>query len=849
MSNLRRFLAVVLAVIMVVSMATTTAASRFVDIPDEISLGLDAEFLEEAIRVLTDLGVIAGFRDVDTGEETFRPGDTVNRAQMAMFMARLHSGSPEWFTTAPTADDLANNFFVDIFVDPDYPELGFPWALTAINYAVERGIVTGVGSNRFDPAAPVTLAQAATMAVRTLGYLAPSTLEGLAFADRDLNLLRNGLEYVGHGDALTRDQVVVLLYNVLLDNIVTFENVWDPATGVFRRTPIDTPVLQRFGITRIEGYVLSVDDRSEMDPATTVDRRHHSRGGYDANLQVVDLNEQIHYLTRGRTVVSIAGFSREELKRSRGTVEVTADIGTILRNPDDRTYNMILGFVVPTRANVGHNISNQQQNTGNFADRYLFLNAADVPGLITDAADLNNILGLKIEMYVETRVFDALRSSTGTFAQDRAMHYTGANRAVPSARVLGVISNVTDTVSVSTTLEHNNAQSNSRITSGSLTAAIFVDGEEFGRLTPGIVPSGSDGRIPGTITIETGPPTTTTDPAAVAAHAQARGNYALIAQISANTHAHNIADAARNLFLANNQAPAANVGTVFVNNLIGNNTIGTVNHTLRDAVRTAIGSGSTYVLPDYLQAAIIAYFADPFNIGISYHNLPESGGSPDRATARANLPAYLRRAEAEFVLADTITKAKAALATIETWFAPTGPVITEYVNRLAVAAEPGSTEDAIARQAAWKVLNQAGAISYAAGLLEIYTDMIEAAITAAENVFDNANYRVANSIPNLPGAQQRTIAHAIEFARQSGLAGNTFRNLVILEWLEGGSHIAGKTNAMFDTTDDAALVGIRVEAARSGIDNGGSDAADANRYASFLRFTGNSSIVWLAIPR
>lgn len=188
MRNLKKFLALVLAMIMVVSAGAAVSAS-FGDIEDNQ--------YADAINKLAGYGIVNG-----TDEGVFSPDDGVERFQMAIMMARaLKPNETNW------NDGMA------IFDDVD------EW-YGAIAYAYINNIVNGVCEDPmlFAPHDPITYAQALTMAVRALGYTVangnPWWLPAYTKAT-ELGLTANMASSIKADDALTRAECAQIIANMI----------------------------------------------------------------------------------------------------------------------------------------------------------------------------------------------------------------------------------------------------------------------------------------------------------------------------------------------------------------------------------------------------------------------------------------------------------------------------------------------------------------------------------------------------------------------------------------------------------------------------------------------------------
>lgn len=145
MRNLKKFLALVLAMVMVAG-ATAMVSADFTDVAADNSYAA-------AINDLAVKGIVAG-----TSATTFNPDADVQRYQMALFIARATTGEVgEEANTGLWANGIVP--FVDV---TEYKG--------AIQHAFLNGIIKGRTDTTFDPAGNIAYVDALTMAVRALGY-------------------------------------------------------------------------------------------------------------------------------------------------------------------------------------------------------------------------------------------------------------------------------------------------------------------------------------------------------------------------------------------------------------------------------------------------------------------------------------------------------------------------------------------------------------------------------------------------------------------------------------------------------------------------------------------------------
>ena len=205
MKNFKKVLALVLAVVMLLSFATVASAvtSDYYKDADDINY-------TEAVDVLGAIGVLNGFPD-----DTFRPEATITRAQAAKIIAMFDNKSSSingLYTSANPFSDCVGH-----------------WAESYIAYGAKTGIIAGVGGDKFAPEANVTGVQFLKMVLVVLGYDAKA--EGLEGKNWDVNTLALA-KRVGLIDSLTvkfdfsadltREQAAVIMLDALRADVVEY---------------------------------------------------------------------------------------------------------------------------------------------------------------------------------------------------------------------------------------------------------------------------------------------------------------------------------------------------------------------------------------------------------------------------------------------------------------------------------------------------------------------------------------------------------------------------------------------------------------------------------------------------
>ena len=203
---MKKFLSLVLALVMTMSLVTISAGAK--DFSDADAINYD-----EAVEVLTAIGVVDGYTD-----DSFKPGNALNRGQAAKIVCNLILGST-------TAADLSadTQLFSDVPVDHTFAAY--------IAFCVEEGIVSGYADGSFKPAAPLTHYAFLKMLLGALGY--DSETEGYIGDNWSINVakralaigLTNGLKGDFNGfDTVTREVACLYALNTLKATMVEYES-------------------------------------------------------------------------------------------------------------------------------------------------------------------------------------------------------------------------------------------------------------------------------------------------------------------------------------------------------------------------------------------------------------------------------------------------------------------------------------------------------------------------------------------------------------------------------------------------------------------------------------------------
>ena len=212
MKNLKKVLALVLAVVMIMSVVTVASAKTYKD--------ADAEAFKnyaDAIDALSSLKILDGFED-----ETFKADGTLTRAQAAKIVAIVHNAATNGRIQSDIAALYSNaqNPFVDCNTS---------WALPYINYCRITGLADGMTATTYAPKREVTGVQFLKLMLTTLNF--NTAKEGYTGTGWDINVLNRANEIgltAGLEDGwkaiapIKRGEAAQILYNALTSYLVEY---------------------------------------------------------------------------------------------------------------------------------------------------------------------------------------------------------------------------------------------------------------------------------------------------------------------------------------------------------------------------------------------------------------------------------------------------------------------------------------------------------------------------------------------------------------------------------------------------------------------------------------------------
>ena len=245
MRNLKKILALVMALVMSLSLVTIANASDFTD-SDDITY-------EEAVDVMSAIGVINGMDD-----GSFDPDGTLTREQAAKLVAFMLLGD--------NADRLGieSSSFNDVAVGR--------WSAPAIEYCYSLGLIDGAGDGNFYPAGQLTGVAFAKILLTAIGY--SSEKEQMTGATWSVNVaalamevgLDDGIEGLAWNSVITREQAAQMALNTICAPLVAYES---GVTVMVGDTPVNFGSGDAYYVTTTIAREQRISDRRLTNASST----------------------------------------------------------------------------------------------------------------------------------------------------------------------------------------------------------------------------------------------------------------------------------------------------------------------------------------------------------------------------------------------------------------------------------------------------------------------------------------------------------------------------------------------------------------------------------------------------
>ncbi len=248
MRNLKKFLALVLAMVMAMSLMVTANAADKNATDVVYSDGAQVTTFKEAVDVLSGMKVFQG------DENGFRPADTITRGEVAAIIYRLITGDVEG-NRVPVYTGFGG--FTDVTADE--------WFAPYVAYLANDQIIKGETNTTFNPYGSVTGYEALAMMLRAVGYdvngefTGPEwrTQVGAIATERGVLNEINATRYANLNNAATREVVAELLFKTAQIATVTYTPAYGYHTGAMTNADVDTRTLgwKNFGLICQTGVI------------------------------------------------------------------------------------------------------------------------------------------------------------------------------------------------------------------------------------------------------------------------------------------------------------------------------------------------------------------------------------------------------------------------------------------------------------------------------------------------------------------------------------------------------------------------------------------------------------------
>ena len=240
MRNLKKILAMVLALVMSLSLMATAGAADFPDVKEDTSF-------KTAIDVLSGLGVFNGYKE----DGTFRPDGEITRAETAAIIYRIVTGDVK---------DEQVKIYSDYGLFKDVPANS--WFAGYVNFCANAEYIKGDGKGNFNPNEKVEGYAALAMILRAIGYTANGGFTGSDWRVQTARVgearkITKNITSGTLGSNADRKTVAEILYQAIMVDMVD-HNVDNTFNGDQGYTTVPLTLGQKtFGLEYVSGVILA----------------------------------------------------------------------------------------------------------------------------------------------------------------------------------------------------------------------------------------------------------------------------------------------------------------------------------------------------------------------------------------------------------------------------------------------------------------------------------------------------------------------------------------------------------------------------------------------------------------
>lgn len=317
MKNLKKVLALGLALVMLLGMMTVVSAADDKMTSKDLK-DMDTVVNKAEVSLLVDLGVINGFEDF-----TFRPTETVTRAQMAKMVFYVLMGNTDASVYGGSTSKFA--------------DARGHWAEGEINYLATPGVdvVAGDDLGKFNPNATVRVAEAAKMLLVAAGWDAEDRSyvgdgwSGAIMRDANKQGLMAGVSQTAL-QPMTRDNAAKMIFNALNMGVVeAVRKQTFVGTGVEKlvdsyQSAETTLGYNAFGLVKVTGIAESIDGDGNIKFANGSLSAELGDVKVPGDASLVGQNVEFYVKTTGAT------FTNDDRDPGKVTMTATGTVDSLI---------------------------------------------------------------------------------------------------------------------------------------------------------------------------------------------------------------------------------------------------------------------------------------------------------------------------------------------------------------------------------------------------------------------------------------------------------------------------------------------------------------------------------------